>query len=827
MRDRAKKVRRKVMAKDQTEITHAYWLGPGLGCAFLHQDWTKKVLPPIVPASDDLRIRDLRPAPQNFIGRFCGYYQRDDGAVVFCQEAERHPQIDFERTPIRVAGSFNDWGRDGSEKQWLLEPRETDEGRILWERAVPPERLGEDNAQFRFVSSDWHWLRPLACAPNLVNDEAGITNYHFDPNRSQDHAFFFGVEHGRGLDGKHFLTCEQPGGHPKVLIIPGLSFYDLATDLPLGARIESKETVFRVFAPRARKVWVELVDAADSKTGKRHAMRLADDQLTWEKRLPGKLHGAYYYLAVEGENDGLTTGFDEKRRLLDPWALVAAGPYGPGIVIDTDRLPHREELPVFQPPTYQDLVILEAHVRDLTTHAPIALPDDERDGFRGLKKWIEAENSYVRHLGINALELQPIHQYDSATREEYHWGYMTTNFFSPCCHYAKHPEKGSQVEELRDLVSTCHREGLAVIIDVVYNHVGEPPFPLFIDKQYYFHVEDDGSLTNWSGTGNTVRAESAMARRLMIESLVHLVETYNVDGFRFDLAELLTLETLTEIQNALKEIKPSIILIAEPWSFRGNIAWELRNTSFSFWNDQFREFIPAYLRGEGDAGGLAYYMKGCLDHLSAWPSQSINYVESHDDRCWLDKITENPEYNGVDPTPDDIHRTHIMAAILMCSIGIPMLSAGQDFLRSKGGRNNTYLEGEINALDYSRLERFGMSHFYFKQWIAFRNSKWGELLRLSDRPGDDYVRLFSVDDVSAAAVVFNADHSRGTRRILFAVNPHPDPVSLPMNDFDAAQWLEIADRHNFNFHGVFNGRLNEQEGRLDLGPLDCGLWIRE
>ncbi len=815
------------MSGTPTEITHAYWLAPGLGCVFLHKDWSEEGLPPIVPASNGLRLKNLRPAPEDFIGRFCGYYQRGDGTVVFCQEAERHPQTDFECTPVRVAGSFNDWGRDGTEDDWILEPRETEDGRLLWERAVPLERLGEEEAQYRFVSSEWHWLRPLDCAPNLVCDDAGITNYHFNARRSQDHAFFFNVDGGRGMDGKHYLTCRRPQDHRDVLIVPGLSFYDLSTDLPLGARIERKKTVFRVFAPRARKVWIELVGTPDAKTGKRHSMSLLDDQLTWEVRLWGNHHGGYYYLIVEGENDGITTAFEGDRRLLDPWALATAGPYGPGIVVDTGRLPRREPVASFHPPHPRDLVILEGHVRDLTAHAPIALPDEQRDGFRGLQKWLETDGNYVQELGVNALELQPVHQFDSATREEYHWGYMTTNFFSPCCHYAGDPAKASQIEEFRDLVAACHRMGLAVIIDVVYNHVGEPPFLAFIDKQYYFHVEDDGELTNWSGTGNTLRAESAMSRRLIIESLIHFIETYDVDGFRFDLAELLSLEALKEIEDALKSVKETIILIAEPWSFRGNIAWELRNTGFSFWNDGFREFVPSYLRGEGDAGGLSYFMKGCLDHLSAWPSQSINYVESHDDRCWIDKITENPEHNGSDPTEADIHRTHLLVAILMCSIGTPMLSAGQDFLRSKGGRNNTYLEGEVNALDYGRLERFAASHSYFKQWIAFRNSDWGALLRLSDRPSDNYVRLFPVDGVSAAALMFNADRSRGNAQLLFGINPHPDPVTVPLNDFEPDRWLEVAGRESFNFHGLRNGRLKKGECRLELGPLDCGLWMRE
>ena len=469
--------------------------------------------------------------------------------------------------------------------------------------------------------------------------------------------------------------------------------------------------MFRLFAPRATSVAVEVFADLAAPRPQTHVMRLLEDELTWEARVPGNLHGWFYYLRVDGANDGISTHFDGGRRLLDPWALATVGPAGPGIVLDRATLPRRPEEGGFKPPFWHDLIVLEGHLRDLIARAPLALTTGERLGFRGLTKWIAQDRSYLRELGVNALELLPVAQSATPERADYDWGYMPVNFFSPSAHYAGEPGRASQIGELRDLVAECHRQGLAVILDVVYNHVGEPAALLFIDKLYYFQVTDGGGLANWSGCGNTVRAGSAMAKRLIIDSFVHLVETFDIDGFRFDLAELLTVEVLREVELALKAVKPSIILIAEPWSFRGSIAWRLRAIGCSFWNDGFRDFVAHYVCGRGDAEGLRYFMKGSLDHLSAWPAQSVNYIESHDDRCWLDKITENPRHDGRNPTPDDIHRTHLALAILLCSIGIPMLAAGQDFLRSKHGLNNTYRNGDVNALDYARLQRFGLTHF--------------------------------------------------------------------------------------------------------------------
>src|SRR5690606_21931476 len=121
------------------------------------------------------------------------------------------------------------------------------------------------------------------------------------------------------------------------------------------------------------------------------------------------------------------------------------------------------------------------------------------------------------------------------TPEEYQWGYMTTNFFSPASGFGLNPAGATQVKELQALVAAFHRQGMAVILDVVYNHVGEPAHLLFIDKLYYFELEDNGTLLNFSGCGNDLRCRSAMATRLICDSLIHFIQTYGVDGFRFDL----------------------------------------------------------------------------------------------------------------------------------------------------------------------------------------------------------------------------------------------------------------------------------------------------
>jgi pullulanase/glycogen debranching enzyme len=321
-----------------------------------------------------------------------------------------------------------------------------------------------------------------------------------------------------------------------------------------------------------------------------------------------------------------------------------------------------------------------------------------------------------------------------------------------------------------------------------------------------------------------------MAKRLIIDSCLHYIEAFGVDGFRFDLAELLGVEVLREIEAALKRAKPDVILIAEPWSFRGHIAGALRDTGWASWNDGYRDFVREYVRGGGDPARMEYFLRGSPWYFAKWPAQTVNYTESHDDRTWLDVITENPNFNGYSPTANDRRRTHLMAAILFMSLGVPMLAAGQDFLRSKHGVNNTYLRGDLNALDYRRLYRFLGTHRYFADWIAFRRSELGRLLRQFSRPSEQFFQFFRTHDSSALAVVYNADFSQGRERLLFAINPTTVEVTIPVGEAVAGTmpgvWKQLADHERF-FAREGHGATEPVEAELFVPALGCGLWVSE
>jgi pullulanase/glycogen debranching enzyme len=646
---------------------------------------------------------------------------------------------------------------------------------------------------------------------------------------------------------------------------PGTIFYEQKTELQLGALVRGEETVFRIFAPRARSVTLYVArelssqwsrsdhtpgESARSSEGaaspaESAADRVAaDDPLSfalalredgdgevgvWEVVLDQNLHRWYYWYSLDGVREGPgPNGFDPGVRVLDPYALATVGREGPGIVLDAAWIGRGDR--DFKTPAWHDLVMVEAHVRDLTEGAPVRANAVERRGFNGLRKWVESQDFYLHHLGVNCVELLPVHEFDNAATDEYHWGYMTTSFFAPESSYSLEPEKASGIREFQELVAAFHRRGMAVVIDVVFNHAGVPAHLMFVDKLYYFELDAQGELTNWSGCGNDLRARSAMARRLIIDSCLHYLEAYGVDGFRFDLAELLGVEVLREIEAALKKSKPGVILIAEPWSFRGHIAGALRDTGWASWNDGYRNFVRDYVRGNGEPERMDYFLRGSPWYFAKWPAQTINYTESHDDRTWIDTITENPNHDGFVPTANDRRRTHLMAALLFMSLGIPMLAEGQDFMRSKHGVNNTYLRGDLNAIDYRRLYRYLGTHAYFADWIAFRRGEIGRLLRHWTRPSEGFFKFVHVRGSPALAAVYNADHSQGRARLLFAINPTMADLTIPIGEeiagLEPVAWDMLADHDRFYFSDA-HGASKPVEPQLWVPALSCGLWVSE
>ncbi|MDR3228104.1 MAG: hypothetical protein LBT53_01640 [Puniceicoccales bacterium] len=833
------------------KILSAHRTGPFHGVAELSRDWTEAAAPPFALEAP-AKLRRAVPMGAERWARLSAYYTDAAGHTVFLLRLELHPNLDWQNETVFAAGDFNHWQPDES---WALRPQISEgETELALTRPETPQA-----GTFKFVTRSGKWLEPPAQAPNRCRDFFGNINHRIDPARTGHHAFVFASEAPANLAAPERLLWTEASNEHAANICAGELLLQQETSLEMGAHIRGGETVFRIFAPRATAVRLELspppndVPAVPADLAADHAATLAHAAAVpaalaltplgdgaWEARLPQELRGWRYSYRIAGDNSvAPAAGFDENTPVLDPWALAALGPAGPGIVVDTARIPAAARQ--HRPPAPADAVIVEAHLRDLlSAAAPAALAASTAAtapvGFRELAAWLRSPDCYLRRLGANVLELLPVQEYERSTTStstatssaaEYHWGYMPVNWFAPASAYASAPAAASHTADLQNLVAACHEVGISVVLDVVYNHTGSPCALGLIDKAYYLETAPDGTLSNWSGCGNDLRPTTPMARRLVLESLRHLVEHFDVDGFRFDLAELLGAPLLREIERGLRPLKPGLLLIAEPWSFRGNIVRALDTTGYTSWNDGFREFLPAYVRDAGSAGGLRHFLSGSPASPAAMPFHSLNYTESHDDRCWLDRITENPANNGTTPTPADARRTRLMAAILFASLGVPMLAAGQDFLRTKHGANNTYQRGDLNALDYARLDVFRDTHEYFRRWIAFRLGPSGAALRLRERPPEGFLRFFHAENSNALAALYNASDlpAPAPPPLLFAVNPAATPAAIALPDVAKARFRQLADADVFDAHGLPPEKCFPWDGEtLTLPALSAGLW---
>ncbi len=774
-----------------------------------------QIVPRVELENTNIKAVSIVRANKHSYAEYSSYYIEDD-VVYFFISQRSFPNVERNKS-YYLCGDFNDWGSAIGQQQWYMQP--VFNNGALWYRlsvAVSQLNLKKGVCQFKFASDDGSWLEPNSNAVNLYSDKNGNSNLHLNLSTTGNHLFVV----------KTSVACQL--GEPVRIYFPD---YNLRVDVDesvllskvysnahLGVHLENNKTVFRLFAPRATQVWVAYRDINERNV---HLLKAeCSDGAVWVAKADSDLRGKVYVYFVDGENYNNTTAFNKSKFVADPYANAMLNSKGECIVKYDFNLPKADN---FQPPHWHDLVIVEAHLRDVLANAKAQISSEERLTFSGLEKWLQSPDCYLRKCGANCVELQPIQEFTYEKKSDYEWGYMPVNWSAPASAYGVCPEKASQNDEFASLVKAFHKVGLAVILDVVYNHYGEPNYLELVDKQYYFVTDYHGNLSNCSGCGNDFRASAPMAKRLILDSLKKLVVNYGVDGFRFDLAELLGVDVLVEIERELKKVKPSIILIAEPWSFRGHIAHRLKNTGFASWNDGFREFILQYAKGNGNFDGFKHFVCGSLGSVASFSAQSVNYVESHDDMCLFDRITSRYE----NPTYEDICRYKIAYAITILSHGIPMVAEGFDIVRTKNGKNNTYKDGYTNRLDYNRGQRFSGVCNWLRSLVKFRLSQNGKALR---RDGCDNPMFFKFYKCAyhegAGAVLFNSNGcDKSCISVFMGFNPLSEDVEMSVaNDLDG--FIQIADIDSFNENGLLSDYPIEN-GILKLRPLSMVLMIKQ
>ncbi|WJH37376.1 type I pullulanase [Paenibacillus sp. CC-CFT747] len=415
-----------------------------------------------------------------------------------------------------------------------------------------------------------------------------------------------------------------------------------------------------------------------------------------------------------------------------------------------------------------DAVIYELHVRDASIHPESGIRDKGKfiglceTGTRG-PQGIPTGLDHIIDLGVTHVQLLPVNDYSEESVDEtsgepqFNWGYDPVHYNVPEGSYSTDPyDPYARIRELKKLVMTLHQKGLRVIQDVVYNHVFDIRTAHLeaLVPGYYFRRREDGIPYNGSHCGNETASERPMMRKFILDSVLYWAKEYRVDGFRFDLMGLLDVDTMNEVRRCLDKIDPSLLVLGEGWYMdqsgladdrRANQFHARRMPRIAQFNDQLRDSVKGsnfYGEGTGFVSGcegldneVRKGIAGSIRYSESFhsfpqePDQTINYVECHDNLTLWDKLLRSGE-----PSGEVLRQMHRLAsAIVLTSQGIPFLQAGQEFMRTKRGQENSYnLPDEINRLDWERCAERRHDVWFMKELIALRKAHPAFRLRTAE-----------------------------------------------------------------------------------------------
>jgi glycogen operon protein len=568
---------------------------------------------------------------------------------------------------------------------------------------------------------------------------------------------------------------------------------------PLGAVPDEDGVNFCIFTERATAVTLLLFDRS----------HLAEPLYTieldpkkhktfhfWHIYIRGLKPGIHYGYRVDGPKDlaGYGDRYNPNKVLIDPYARGnddalwrredACGEKDNlatsmrSVVIDTRGYDWEGDQPLNRP--MSETIIYEMHVRGFT--------QSPSSGCRhpGTFAGVIEKIPYLQDLGITAVELMPVFDFDETEIKQYapdgtpltnYWGYDPISFFSPQSCYCLSPEEGKHITEFRDMVKALHQAGIEVILDVVFNHTGEgndtgPTINLkgLANNSYYLlSPQDKRFYLNYSGCGNTINGNHPITEKLIVDALEYWVIEMHVDGFRFDEAVILCRDVngvpmvyppvIWQIE--LSEVLADTKIIAEAWDAAGLYAvGYFPGYRWSEWNGRYRDIVRRFVRGDQGyiddgrtiVGKVASVIAGSADIFQAsgeLPINSVNFVTAHDGFTLNDLVSYNVKHNeangegnrdgndnnlswncGVEGETDDpaiealrTRQIKNFAAILLLSLGVPMFVAGDEVRRTQYGNNNAYCQdNEVSWFDWRLVQQYQGMQRFFRQMIAFRKS---------------------------------------------------------------------------------------------------------
>lgn len=577
--------------------------------------------------------------------------------------------------------------------------------------------------------------------------------------------------------------------------------------IKFGSQVDKGSTVFNIFAINADKVSVAIYEKWNSVRRELYPMHEVEDNI-WHITIDEDLSSKFYAYIVhrDGENYIAT----------DPYSYSLSMNGAKSAVIDL-KLTSSKGFDNHKKPnlSYKEAIIYETHIRDFTSSTTIDV--DYKNKYLGMKNSSTLETgekigfNHLKELGITHVHLLPVLDFVTVDEEDkngYNWGYDPDSFFSLEGSYATKPDDPySRIREFKGMVMHYHKSGIGVILDVVYNHTYHGNYSNFqvLAPNVFYRMEKDGRLSDGSGCGNEINTEDPLVRRVICESLKHLLTTYKVDGFRFDLLGLMDRMTMYSLVKELRKIDPNVVLYGEPWVGGHSVLphnkrvykGTQRNRGFSLFNDDYRNAI----KGDND-GSDKGYIQGNTDQMekvkegisgtlfdngkfgfTGHPYESVNYTCSHDNLIIYDKISKS--IPGI--THEDNIRVNMLGFFLtIMSFGTPFIHEGTEFARSKHMDHNSYRSGDyVNGIDWSLKHDNDMLFNYVKKLIKLRKSM-GFLTRYSK---DEIKKNLSFYNLTDGGIGYQVYDDSDEITYAFFINPNEQPIQTLFERCDFSRVL--------------------------------------
>ncbi len=513
----------------------------------------------------------------------------------------------------------------------------------------------------------------------------------------------------------------------------------------LGVNYSPEVTKFRVWAPTARGARVFIYDKEDVKEPSIVREFKRDLSGTWVAEIEGDFVNKYFIYEV---NVG-----GQLNLVVDPYTRGLGTNSRLGLIVDLNRTNPEgwqddRRVKLKYP---QDAVIYEVHVRDFSSSPYsgikqkgkyLAFTEENTHNLEGHKTGLD----HLKELGITHVHLQPVFDFatvNDTVKDGYNWGYDPYFYNVPEGSYSTNSADDTRIKEFKKMVKALHQNNMGIIMDVVYNHTystEKSPFNLIVPR-YYYRFDCFGNYSNGSGTGNEIASEKPMVRKFILDSIKYWAEEYHIDGFRFDLMALHDKKTMELVVKTLKEIDNSIIVYGEPWMgglspldpAEQFVKGAQRGTKIAVFNDHFRNAVKGDNDGMGTGfvsgahhqvdnikrgivGGISFSDE--LSDFTDQPSETVNYVSSHDNLTLWDKLSKS-NYN--DSEEIRMKMDQMAQAIILTSQGIPFIQGGEEMLRTKWGNHNSYNAGDkVNQLKWERKTRYYGVFKYYQGLIKLR-----------------------------------------------------------------------------------------------------------